>query len=98
MVRTTMTADIRRKVTLWVAAFAIAIAMAVAVSQVTSISPVSPQRSLDNISLQSHKNKCAKYKKGSKKKRKCKQDCGVGPGGYGRPNDHPNHPRQCRDW
>jgi hypothetical protein len=77
---------------------ALAVAATVALSQVMSTSTESPQRSLDNITLQSHKNKCAKYKKGSKKKRKCKQDCGVGPGGYGRPNDHPNRPGQCRDW
>ena len=94
----TMTADIRRRVALWVAAFAIAIAAALAFSQAMSGSSNAPVRPLDNISLQSHKTKCAKYKKGSKKKRKCKEDCGIGPGGYGRPNDHPNHPSQCRDW
>jgi hypothetical protein len=93
----TMTADIKRRVALWVAAFAIAIAAALAFSQAMSGSSNAPTP-LQNITQTSHKVRCAKYKKGSKKKRKCKEDCGVGPGGYGRPNDHPNHPRQCRDW
>jgi hypothetical protein len=93
-----MTADLKRKLALWVTILALAIAAAVAFSQVMSTSPASPTRSLDNISLQSHRQKCSKYKKHSKKKRKCKEDCGRGPGGYGRPSDHPNHPNQCRDW
>ena len=93
----TMTADLKKRVALWVAALAIAIASAVAFSQVFS-GPTNAGTPLENIELQRHKNKCAKYKKGSKKKRKCKQDCGVGPGGYGRPNDHPNRPGQCRNW
>jgi hypothetical protein len=93
-----MTADIKRKVALWVAALAIAVAAALAFGQMMAGSTNAPERPLDNISLQSHKTKCSKYKKGSKKKRKCKEDCGIGPGGYGRPNDHPNHPNQCRDW
>jgi hypothetical protein len=93
----TVTTDIKRKVALWVAAFAIAIAAALAFSQTMS-GPTNAGTPLENIELQLHKNKCAKYKKGSKKKRKCKADCGVGPGGYGRPNDHPNRPGQCRDW
>ena len=92
----TMTADLKRKFALWVTILALAIAAAVAFSQVVSTSPANPPRPLDNISLQSHKNKCAKFKKGSKKKRRCKRDCGVGPGGYGRPSDHPNNPRRCR--
>lgn len=82
---------------LWVAAFAIAIVAALAFSQVFS-GPTNAGQPLQNIEQLSHKNKCAKYKKGSKKKRKCKQDCGVGPGGYGRPNAHPTRPGPCRDW
>jgi hypothetical protein len=93
-----MTSDIKRKVALWVAAFAIAIAAALAFSQVFSGATNAGPQPLENIELQRHKDKCAKYKKGSKKKRKCKVDCGRGPGSYGRPSDHPNHPNQCRDW
>ena len=92
----TITVGVRRKFALWVTILALAIVASLALSQ--SMSPPEIPRPLNNIELQSHKNKCAKYKKGSKKKRKCKADCGVGPGGYGRPNDHPNRPGQCRDW
>jgi hypothetical protein len=92
-----MTTGIRRRVSLWVAILALAVAATVAYAQFQGTAG-EPPRMLQNIEDTSHKTKCAKYKKGSKKKRKCKQDCGVGPGGYGRPNDHPNRPGQCRDW
>lgn len=93
----TITADLKRRVSLWVAILALAVAGTLAYAQFQGTVGELP-RTLDNIEQTSHRNKCSKYKKGSKKRRQCKVDCGVGPGGYGRPNDHPNHPNQCRDW
>jgi hypothetical protein len=86
--------SLKRRGALWLAILALALAGTLAYAQFQP----EPPRILQNIEQTSHKNTCSKYKKGSKKKRKCKEDCGVGPGGYGRPNDHPNHPNQCRDW
>lgn len=91
-----MTADIKRKIALWVAVLAIGITAALAVSQAFSGASNAPARPLDNISLQTHKRKCDDFK--GKKKKNCKDDCGRGPGGYGRQNDHPDHPRQCRNY
>jgi hypothetical protein len=93
----TMTADFKKKLSMSVAILALLVAATLAWAQFHGTVGSTP-RSLSNIELLHHKQKCPKYKKGSKKRQNCKEDCGFGPGGYGRPNDHPNHPNQCRDW
>lgn len=90
-----MTTDLKRKVALWVAALAIAIAAALAFSQVLSGYSSTPERSLDNISLQKHKRKCDDEKR--RNRDNCRDDCGIGRGGYGRPRQHPDNPRRCRN-
>lgn len=90
----TTSSDLRRRVALWVVAFAVAIAAALAFSQVFA-GYSAPERSLDNISLQKHKRKCDDEKR--KKRDNCKDDCGIGRGGYGRPRQHPDNPRRCRN-
>ncbi len=89
-----ITTDIRRRIALWVAIIAVALAAAVALSQTVT----APPPRLENIELQSHRKKCSKYKKGSNKRRNCREDCGFGRARYGKPPRHPNHPRQCRKW
>ena len=90
-----VTTDIRRRIALWVAIIAVALAAAVALSQ--TVTPP-PPRGLENIELQHHRKKCSDYKKGSDKRRNCREDCGFGRARYGKPPRHPNHPRQCRKW
>lgn len=90
----TIATGLKRRVSLWVAILALALAGTLAYAQFQA----EPPRILQNIEQTRHRQKCTKYKKGSKNRRQCKVDCGFGPGGYGRRNDHPNHPRQCRNW
>lgn len=89
-----MATGLRRRASLWIAILALALAGTLAYAQLQT----EPPRILQNIEEAKHKKKCDDYKKGSKKRRACKEDCGFGPGGYRPRDDHPNHPRQCRNW
>ena len=92
-----MVSGLKRRVSLWVAILALALAGTLAYAHYQEAIG-EPPRILQNIEEAKHKRKCDDYKKGSKKRRQCKDDCGLGPSRYGRPNDHPDHPRQCRNW
>ena len=93
----TAAAYIKKRLALW--GTLLVLGLSILGGQILSVTPAIPLNAGDGIELTTHKEKCDKYEPGSRKRLKCKEDCGRGPRtGYAGQIFHPVHPNQCRNW